>query len=117
MHSSTSRHASFDHWLLAALYAGIIGTPLVWLMAIQTGYVLAYQACDARSTAWVIVPTVGAIAIVVALSLIALRAHRRAGGARLPLPLLGVIAIGISALMIVVMAASAIAPMALQPCD
>jgi hypothetical protein len=117
MHSSTSRHASFDHWLLAALYTGIIGTPLVWLMAIETGYVLAYQACDARSTSWVIAPTVAAIAIVVVLSLIALRAHRRASGGRLPLPLMGAVAIGISALMIIVMAASAIAPIALQPCD
>jgi hypothetical protein len=117
MPSSTSRHASFDRWLLAMLYAGIVGTPLLWLTALQTGYVLAYQACDARSTAWVIAPTFAAIIILVVLSLIAFRAHRRADGARLPLPLLGALAIGMSALMTVVMAASAIAPLVLGPCD
>lgn len=99
------------------LYAGIIGTPLLWLAAVQTGYVLAYQACDARSTAWVIVPTLAAIAMVTGLTLIAWRGHRRAQGGRLPLPILGVLAVGMASLMVIVMAASAIAPMMLNPCD
>jgi hypothetical protein len=117
MPSSTSRHASFDRWLLAVLYAGIIGTPLLWLMALQTGYVLAYQACDARSTLWVTAPTFGALALIAVLALIAARGRRRAEGGRLPLPLLGVLAVGMSVMMVIVMAASAIAPVVLHPCD
>jgi hypothetical protein len=99
------------------LYAGIIGTPLLWLTALQTGYVLAYQACDARSTLWVTAPTFGAIGLIAVLTLIAVRGHRRASGGRLPLPLLGVMAVGISVMILIVMAASAIAPVMLRPCD
>jgi hypothetical protein len=117
MRSSISPHASFSPWLLAALYAGIIGTPLLWLTALQTGYVLAYQACDARSTAWVVVPTLGATAIVVGLTAVAWRGHQRAKHGRLPLPMMGVIAVGMAVLMVVVMIASAIAPIMLNPCD
>jgi hypothetical protein len=117
MPSSTSRHASFDRVLLAMLFAGIIGTPLLWLTAEQTGYVLAYQACDARSTSWVVVPTLGLLAVIAVVGVIAMRGHRAARDGRLPLPILGWIAIGMAAMMIVVMAASAIAPIMLQPCD
>lgn len=117
MPSSTSPHASFNPWLLAALYAGIIGAPLTWLAALQTGYALAYQACDARSTAWVVVPTLGATALVVALTAVAWRAHQRAKKGRLPLPTMGLIAVGMAVLMVLVMIASVIAPMMLNPCD
>ena len=99
------------------IYTGIVGTPLLWLSALQTGYVMAYQACDARSNAWVTVPTFAAIALIVVLTLMAHRAHRRAKGGRLPLPFMGALAIGMSALMVIVMAASAIAPVVLGPCD
>jgi hypothetical protein len=117
MASSTSPHASFDRRLLLVLFAGIVGAPLLWLSALQAGYILAYQACDDRSTSWVIVPTFGAAAILVAVMLVALRGHRNARTGRLPLPLMGWLAVGISILMIVVMAASAIAPLVLHPCD
>ncbi|MBY0497283.1 MAG: hypothetical protein K2Y23_24010 [Cyanobacteria bacterium] len=117
MSSSTSPHASFDPWLLAILFLGIIGAPLLWLIAEQTGYTLAYQACDARSTSWVIVPTVGVLAIVGLVTFVVFRGHRTASTGRLPLPLLGWLGVGMAVLMIVVMAASAIAPMMLSPCD
>jgi hypothetical protein len=103
--------------LLAMLFAGIVGTPLLWLTAEQTGYVLAYQACDARSTSWVIVPTLGLLAAIGLVTFIAIRGHRAARDGRLPLPILGWIAVGMAAMMIVVMVASSIAPMMLQPCD
>ena len=99
------------------LYAGIIAAPLLWLTALQTGYVLAYQACDERSTAWVIVPTLAAIAMLVAVTAVAWRGHQRAKSGRLPLPMLGVLAVSMAALMVVVMIASVIPPAMLQPCD
>jgi hypothetical protein len=99
------------------LFAGIIGTPLLWLTAEQTGYVLAYQACDARSTSWVIVPTLGLLAAIALITFVAIRGHRAARHGHLPLPILGWIALGMAAMMIVVMVASSIAPIMLQPCD
>lgn len=117
MPSSTSRHASFDRRLLALLFAGIAVAPLLWLTAMQTGYVLAYQACDARSTLWVIAPTLAILVLVAGLALAVNRGRRRAMDQRLPLPLLGWIGVGISALMVLVMVASTIAPLVLHPCD
>lgn len=117
MPSSTSRRGSFDRGLLALLFAGIAGAPILWLATLQTGYVLAYQACNDRSTSWVVIPTFGAIALVIGLALLSVRAHRRARGDRLPLPLLGWLAVGMAMLMTIVLAASAIAPLVLQPCD
>lgn len=117
MPSSTSRHASFNPWLLALLFAGIAGAPVLWLTALQTGYVLAYQACDTRSKSWVTVPTFAAIALLAGLSLVAWLAHRRAASDRLPLPALGWVSVGIAVLMVIVMIASAIAPVVLQACD
>jgi hypothetical protein len=99
------------------LFAGIVGAPLVWLTAVQTGYVLAYQACDDRSTSWVIVPAFGAIAILALVAFVAIRGHRKARTDKLPLPLMGWLAVGMAGLMMVVMAASSIAPLLLQPCD
>src|SRR4051812_24201906 len=83
MPSSTSPHASFDRRLLIWLFVGIVGAPLLWLMTMQTGYVLAYQACDERSTSWVAVPTFIAVVIAAAITLTSLRSHRRASGHRL----------------------------------
>lgn len=117
MSSSTSHRGSFDRGLLIVLFAGIAGAPLVWLASLQTGYVLAYQACDARSRAWVSIPTFGFLAVLLLLSLWVARGHRRARGDRLPLPLLGWIGVGMSVLMTIVVAASSIATVVLQPCD
>ena len=117
MASSTSRHASFSPWLLVALFTGIVGAPLLWLTAMQAGYVLAYQACDERSTNWVSIPTLIALATAVLVALVAFTGYRQARRDRLPMPFMGWLAVGISVLMIIVMAASSIAPMMLYPCD
>jgi hypothetical protein len=89
----------------------------VWLTAMQTGYVLAYQACDQRSTSWVVVPTLACLAIVAAIAVACRGAHRRAREQRLPMPLLGWLGAAIAALITIVMIASSIAPIMLHPCD
>jgi hypothetical protein len=117
MRSSTSHHASFDRRLLALLFTGIVGAPLLWLAALQTGYTLAYHACDARTTSWVGVPTFIMLGIVTTVAVTSWFAHRRAQRDRVPLPLLGEVAVGVGALMVIVMVASALAPVMLRPCD
>ena len=117
MPSSTSHRASFDRGLLAVLFAGIAAAPLIWLTALQTGYVLAYQACDDRSTSWVIVPTIGALVITIGVVLLCARGYRRAAAARTPLPFLGQVALAMSLMIALVMAASAIGPLVLKACD
>ena len=117
MPSSTSHHGSFDRGLLVLLFVGIVGAPLVWLTSIQAGYVLAYQACDQRSTAWVVVPTIASLGIVIGIAAACASAHRRAREQRLPMPLLGWMGAAIASLMIIVMIASSIAPIMLHSCD
>ena len=117
MRSSTSDHASLNTRLLGVLLIGLLGAPLVWLTMLQTGYVLAYQACDDRSNSWVLIPALSALALAIALAAISARATFRANRERIPLPFVGHLAIGMSALMVIVLAASAIAPILLRPCD
>jgi hypothetical protein len=99
------------------VFAGIIGAPVLWLAALQTGYTLSYQACDARSTSWVAVPTFSALAIVAGVAIVCAMAQQRARRDRRPLPLLGAIALGLAVLMTIVLIASALAPVMLHPCD
>ena len=117
MPSSTSRHASFSKGLLALLFTGIVGAPIMWLTALQTGYTLAYQACDERSTSWVGAPTFTITGVVAIIAIASWLGHRRAASDRLPLPLLGELALGIAVLMVIVMIASSLAPLMLQACD
>jgi len=117
MPSSTSHRASFDRALLYWLFAGIVGAPLLWLATLQTGYILAYQACDDHSRTWVVVPTMTAVVTTAALALRSARSARRAAAERLPLPLLGRLALGTAVLITIVLAASAIAPLVLHACD
>lgn len=117
MASSTSRHGSLNTRLLGWLLLGVIGTPLVWLTTLQAGYVLAYQACDDRSNSWVLVPTLAAAATTALIAIISIRSHRRASEERIPFPFVGWLALGMASLMVIVLAASAIAPMILHPCD
>jgi hypothetical protein len=49
MPSSTSRPVSHERWRLAALWAGLLTGPIVWLGLLEVNYVLAYVACEARS--------------------------------------------------------------------
>src|SRR3954468_24509022 len=117
MRSSTSHHGSLNTRLFGTLMLGLAGAPLLWLMALQTGYTLAYQACDAKSNSWVIVPTAGAIALAVIIGVVTVGAHRRAERERIPLPFIGWVALGMAWLMVLTLLASAIAPVILHPCD
>jgi hypothetical protein len=117
MRSSTSHHGLLNTRLFGTLMLGIVGAPLLWLITEETGYALAYQACDARSNSWVIVPTAAAIALAVVVGAITVGAQRRAERERIPLPFVGWLAIGMAWLMVLVLAASAIAPIILHPCD
>jgi hypothetical protein len=103
--------------LLGVLLVGVIGAPVLWLVTLQTGYVLAYQACDDRSSSWVIVPTVAAIIIAMIVTGVSYLSRQRANRERVPLPFIGWLALGMAALMVIVLAASAIAPLVLHACD
>jgi hypothetical protein len=117
MASSTSHPGSLNTRLFGTLMLGLVGAPLLFLIAEETGYVLAYQACDGRSNSWVIVPTVAAIGLAAVVGAVTLIAHRRAERERIPLPFIGWLAIGMAWLMVLVLTASIIAPIILQPCD
>ena len=97
--------------------AGLIGAPLIWLTALQTGYVLAYQACDSQSRYWVTVPTAIAVAAAAGTLLIAFAAQRRSRKSLEPQPLLAALGFGLAGLMVLVLIASLIAPLILNPCD
>jgi hypothetical protein len=117
MASSTSRPGSFDRTLRRLAFAGLIGAPFIWLTALQTGYVMAYQACDSQSRYWVIVPTAAALLAAAATLAIAHYGQRRSSDALRPQPLLAYLGVGVAALMVIVIAASLIAPLMLRPCD
>ena len=65
MPSSTSRPVSHERWRLAALWAGLLTGPLVWLALLEVNYVLAYVACETRST-WFMHLAVGVALLLVA---------------------------------------------------
>src|SRR5436190_16338381 len=111
MESSTSRRGSFDRRRLAWLCLGIAGAPLLWLATIQTGYTLAYEACDTRSKRWVTVPTFTAVAVILVVTVVCARASRQARDDRAPVPLIGRLAVGLAALMATALIASAIGPL------
>jgi LytS/YehU family sensor histidine kinase len=117
MPSSTSHHGSLNTRLLGVLLIGVLGTPLIWLTTLEIGYVLAYQTCDDHAKSWVLTPTIASIVLVAVIAAISAVAHRRAARERTPMPLVGWLAVGMSALMVLVLIASAVAPAILQPCD
>ena len=98
-------------------FAGLVGAPFVWLTALQAGYTLAYQACDSESRYWVTVPTAIALAAAIGLLAISGSATRRARQSLEPQPFLAAIGFGLAGLMVLVLAASLIAPLLLRPCD
>lgn len=117
MGSSTSHRGLLNTRLFGTLMLGVVGAPLLWLMALQTGYVLAYQACDSESRSWVIVPVAAALGLAALVGVITVVARRRAERERIPMPFIGLLAIGMAWLMVLVLSASAIAPIILHPCD
>jgi membrane protein YdbS with pleckstrin-like domain len=114
---STSRPDSCERSVRLMAFSGLIGAPLIWLIALQTGYVLAYQACDDQSRSWVAVPTAIALAAAAATLVVSFAARRRARHAHEPQPLLAKVGVGLAALMLIVLMASLAAPLLLQPCD
>jgi hypothetical protein len=65
MPSSISRPVSHERWRLAALWAGLLTGPIVWLALLELNYVLAYVACETRST-WFMHFAIGAAVVLVA---------------------------------------------------
>lgn len=53
MPSSTSRRAWHESRRTAALWAGLLAGPLVWLAALEVNYVMSYVACES-SAAWML---------------------------------------------------------------
>jgi hypothetical protein len=64
MRSSTSLHAWPDRGRLAALWAGWLTGPILFLVVLETNYVLSYVACEARQTWFLHAATVVAASIV-----------------------------------------------------
>lgn len=65
MPSSISRPVSHERWRLAALWAGLLTGPIVWLALLELNYVLAYVACEVRST-WFMHLAIGIAVVLVA---------------------------------------------------
>jgi membrane protein YdbS with pleckstrin-like domain len=112
-----SRPDSYERRVRLMAFSGLIGAPLIWLLALQTGYVLAYQACDDGSRSWVAVPTLLALAAATITLSVSLVARRRAREAHEPQQLLVKLGVGLAAMMVIVLIASLVAPLMLQPCD
>jgi hypothetical protein len=64
MRSSTSRLALHERWRLAAIWAGVLTGPVVWLVLLEANYVLAYVACEAQSTWFMHLAVAGALLLV-----------------------------------------------------
>ena len=65
MPSSISRPVSHERWRLAALWAGLLTGPIVWLALLEVNYVLAYVSCETRST-WFMHLAIGVAVLLVA---------------------------------------------------
>ena len=117
MESSTSRPGSFERKLRLMAFAGLIGAPVIWLSALQTGYTFAYQACDTQSRYWVTVPAAIALAAAAVTLVVAFAGERRARQSLQPQPFLSYLGVGMAAMMVIVLTASLIAPLLLRPCD
>lgn len=98
-------------------FAGLAGAPLIWLTALQTGYTLAYQACDSQSRYWVTIPTALALLAAAATLSVSFYGKRRAQSSLEPQPFLTYLGVGMAAMMVIVLVASLIAPLMLRPCD
>ena len=64
MPASTSRPVSHERWRLAAVWAGLLAGPVVWLTLLQTNYVLAYVACEVQATWFMHLATAVAVLLV-----------------------------------------------------
>jgi hypothetical protein len=119
------------------LWAAVLGSPLLFLVLLQTNYVLAYPSCAARSNAWILVSSAIGFALVLLLTLGASHVWRtdpqqqREGPAGLSeqrnpigedlsmaarhfLSVLGLLLSGLTVLLVIGLA---IPPLLLRPCD
>ena len=65
MSSSTLRPVSHERWRLAAVWAGLLTGPLVWLALLEFNYVFAYVACETSAT-WFMHLAIGVALLLVA---------------------------------------------------
>jgi hypothetical protein len=115
MDSSTSRRTFSDRRHRIASVLLVIGAPLVWLLLLQTDYVLTYAACAARSNASLQAGAALAAAAATVLVVIAWRSRRHAENGTDSF--LADVAVLTTVLFAVVVAATALPPVALHPCD
>lgn len=102
---------------MAALVALIVAAPVVWLMLLQTNYILSYAACADRTNAWLHKPN--AVAMLAGGVLIAASwfMWARSRGEGPPRGFLALVGLGLSVLFFLILLASAVPPLIHQPCD
>jgi hypothetical protein len=118
MPSSITRRESSERWLLASLFAVLIGAPLVVLILLQTNYTLAYWACADRTNVWLHVPNAIGVAAAAGLALFGWRvSHRVRDGQSAERVFLGVVGLMLAVMMLLVVIAFIAPPVLLYPCD
>jgi hypothetical protein len=118
MDSSTWPRASSKRTRVAGLLiALVIIAPIVWLTMLEVGYVLAYQACADRTSAWIHKPNVAFTVIAIACAAGGWWLHGRWKNAPAPIGFLAGMALLVTGLIVIVVIASAIPPLILHPCD
>jgi hypothetical protein len=117
MDSSTSRLVFSNRGRLALLFGLIIGAPVLWLTLLETGYVLAYQACADRANTWVHVSEAVALAATAVLTFVAWGKYGPSQTRSKPIGFLGGTALLLTLLMLIVVVASGIGPIIFHPCD
>jgi hypothetical protein len=116
MDSSTSRLVFSNRGRLVLLFALIVGAPLVWLTLVETGYVLAYQACADPSQTSVQVAEAVALATIAAMTLVAWGRYRPSQTRPQPIGFLGGAALLLTLLMLIVVVASGVGPLIFHSC-
>jgi hypothetical protein len=116
------------------LWSAVLGPALVWLMLLQTNYLLAYPTCAARSNAWLYLASAVALALVLTLAAAAQFMWRTGrprleGGAADPddppganlsiasRQFLSLMAVFMSVLFLLLVIGTALPPLVLHPCD
>jgi hypothetical protein len=118
MDSSTWPRGSFKHARIGGLLVALMVTaPVVWLTMLEVGYVLAYQSCADRTNAWIHKPNAVLGVVAFACAAGAWWLYRRYKSARPPVGFLAGVALLLTALIAIVVIASAIPAFILDPCD
>jgi hypothetical protein len=117
MRLSTSHRTFSERWPVAALVGLIIVAPAIWLVLLQTNYVLSYAACGDRTNAWLTKPAAVALLAGVVVFAAAWSVWARFRSDAPPRPFLGALALGLSLLSFILLVATAVPPLILHPCD